>query len=436
MPQLRDSREAMSTLRPGDRIDRYTLVELIGRGSQAQVWRVVDPLAVGMHRALKLVPLGGCRDADVERIRREGRALARLDHPSLVRCHAMVEDVQRQCVGVILDLVEAVPLVELVDDARFEPRQREHVLAHVAGALAHLHQATVVHRDLKLANVLVCHHFWHDPSVPKNVKLVDLGISVAAGNPAPLTQLGVAVGTLPYMAPEVLDPIQFTGDPAAPRVDVFAFGVLAWRVLGGGHPAGSEPTDVVEYARVLRDAAAQRIAWPRGMLTHRWRQALTRCIGLTAALRPANGAELLRLLQDENQAAASPATISLARSRTMPLEASSGTPRATAPHGAPKVAASHEARDPGWDVATVPRLNPGGSSARTVPLTDDSAKRATQPLLENGTDVAMTGSAAETRRIEVANARAPRHERGTILRAVLLCIVVAGLTALALWFLK
>lgn len=260
-------------------MDRYTLVEPIGEGGQARVWRVVDPLQPERPRAAKLMDLSFASAAGAERVRREARQLVQLDHPSLVRCHALFEDVHQELLGVVMDYVDGCNVRDALEDARFTERHRFGLLRRVADVLAHLHERGIVHRDLKPDNVLLLTEFWDEPSSPANIKLVDFGIAAASGNPSPLTQVGNMVGTPAFMAPEALDPVTCPGGSANAAVDVFAFGVLSWVVLWGGHPTGlgddAHPADYASAYRVLGRTSAR---WPPEQPATEWSAIVEGCL--------------------------------------------------------------------------------------------------------------------------------------------------------------
>ncbi len=86
----------------GARIDRYLLVEPLGEGGQGSVWKAVDALDASRVVALKLVSIAQTKPTHLERVRREARALAKLEHPSLVRCHGLFEDFKASVLGLVL----------------------------------------------------------------------------------------------------------------------------------------------------------------------------------------------------------------------------------------------------------------------------------------------------------------------------------------------
>jgi serine/threonine protein kinase len=172
------------------------------------------------------------------------------------------------------------------------------VLLHVANALAHVHAHGIVHRDVKLENVLVTDAFFQRPHDPATVKLIDFGIAVRSQNPHPLTRAGFVMGTTPYLAPEQVDPRHFGGLRDTAESDVFAFGVLAWRVLMGDplqHPTGLRNlASLDEFAIAYRRAQHDR--WPARIPDPAYRALLRKALALRPEDRITNGAELVREL--------------------------------------------------------------------------------------------------------------------------------------------
>jgi serine/threonine-protein kinase len=281
------------SLAPGDRVDRFLLRERLGQGGQAEVWRVEDALAPGSPSAIKLIHAHG----EIERVRREARELARLHHPSVLGGKGIFENHQSR-VGVVMELVEGRTLLGLIGDPRLDERAKYFVLLHVANALAHVHAHGVVHRDVKLENVLVTDEFFRRPEDPSTLKLIDFGIAVRSKNPHPLTRAGFVMGTTPYLAPEQVDPGHFGGMRDTAASDVFAFGVLSWRVLLGDafqHPTGLRNlASLDDFAIAYRRAEHDR--WPACIPHPAFRVFLKRALALRAEDRIANGTELVKEL--------------------------------------------------------------------------------------------------------------------------------------------
>lgn len=286
-------------LASGDRVDRYVLRTRLGEGGQGEVWRADDLLAPDQPKALKLVRVASASATQLERLRREARRLVQLRHPSLVACHALFEDLHHEVVGVAMEYADGQPLDELIGDATMTEQDRLLLLAHIASALAYVHQRNVVHRDIKPENVVVTRGFRADPTDPSTVKLIDFGIAVESDNPRPLTKVGHVIGTPPYLAPELIDPSGWNHSGAAtPTSDVFAFGVLAWKLLLGdlyAHPTELGPrAQFAEYAIVYRQSAGQ--AWPRATMSAAWFPLVARCLALHAHDRLQDGLEVLTQL--------------------------------------------------------------------------------------------------------------------------------------------
>lgn len=315
----------------GDRVDRYVLDELLGEGGQGSVWRASDPLSPTEARAVKLIDTRRASDTELERARREARALARLDHPSLCRCHGLFEDVHHHVLGVAMDFADGVSLAAAIDDPRMSLAMREQALLHVASALAHVHKHGLIHRDVKPLNVVVTDGFWSAPGEARHIKLVDFGIA-DIGHGKRLTKEGHVLGTPPYMAPEQIEPSHW-GDERSPAIDVFSFGVMCWLVLADEHPTGLGPeAHLGDYAVAYRRAASE--AWPpRLPLDCALTSALTRALGLHARDRWADCGAMLG-------AVASPP----APSR---VSAPASTPASeTRVHGAPRSPAVPKASGP------------------------------------------------------------------------------------------
>jgi serine/threonine-protein kinase len=285
-------------LKPGDRIDRYTLVAPLGAGAQGTVWKVLDPLDGGAERALKLVPTSGLSAESFERARREAQSLASAPHPNLIACYGLFEDVAAGLVGIALELVDGDPLQEATGDARMTAAHRSALLVQLAEALAFVHGSKLVHRDLKPENVLVTAAFWAEPTRPGTIKLVDFGIAIQVGNPRPLTQVGGVLGTAPYLAPEAIVPSVAPDAALGYARDLFAYGVLAYELLLGRHPTGLEwDASPVQFVRAYAAAASGGKPWPPAGLPARWQEPIARCLAIDSTQRPASGVALLELVR-------------------------------------------------------------------------------------------------------------------------------------------
>ncbi len=201
-------------LRPGLVIDRYELVREIGRGGFGVVWEALDR-GLGRAVALKAVRSGQRPDLREERLLREAEAAARLAHPNIVT----LLDAGRSEQGpyLILELLRGETLATRLDQGPIAIREALRIGVEVAKGLAHAHELGVVHRDLTPGNVFLCRD--------GQVKVLDFGMAHAFGRPK------AEGGTRSYMAPE-----QAAGAPEDERTDVFALGVVLYRMLSGKLP--------------------------------------------------------------------------------------------------------------------------------------------------------------------------------------------------------
>jgi serine/threonine-protein kinase len=196
---------------------RYRLEELLGSGGMSVVWLARDEV---LHRAVAVKVLhlrdGTARD----RIRGEARAAAALSHPNLAQVHDFGDD---GFPFLVMELVAGRTLQQHLDERELPPQEAFRICAGVAAGLAAAHAASLVHQDVKPANIMV---------TATGAKLVDFGLAAPAG-PQPLEDI---LGTPAYLAPERLS------GHVVPPSDVYALGVLLYRLLAGTLPWTADTT--------------------------------------------------------------------------------------------------------------------------------------------------------------------------------------------------
>lgn len=380
------------------RVDRYQLVEPIGGGGQATVWRVDDPLSPGVSRAIKVVPVSESRPNDLERIRREARSLAKLSHPCLLACHGLFEDLQIGLLGLVMDFVAGSNLADGQDDSRMTELHHRFILAHLAEVLGYVHAHDVVHRDLKLENVLLTRDFWTNPTNPATVKLVDFGIAAGSAEAHPLTAVGHVIGTGCYMAPEVLAPAVFPGPQRAPAVDVFAFGILAMLLTKRAHPTGLSPrASLLDFANKYRDLSRDP-TWPTGVPPGPIGRVIADCLVLQPASRVATGQELASRMRRVIGDSASAGHSDAATTALPPTVVSSGTMSAPGAWTATVTGTEVSPRAAGPGPATEPmganfRAGPGVGAAPPLipPAPPRQARLGVSPLVVAVAGVAGAG---------------------------------------------
>jgi hypothetical protein len=204
-------------------LGRFRILERIGSGGMGVVYRAYDE-RLQREVAVKEIP-----GADSERVMREAKAAARLNHPAVVTLYEF--GAAGSSAILVSELACGEPLDELAADGRLTDRDIAEVGLDVCGGLAHAHERGVIHRDVKPANVVVD----SDSSQPA-AKLMDFGIAALADE-GRLTATGEVVGTLAYMSPEQAD-----GREAGEASDVYSLALTLYECWAGFNPvAGATP---------------------------------------------------------------------------------------------------------------------------------------------------------------------------------------------------
>ncbi len=231
----------------GSRITHYELLDILGRGGMGEVWRARDT-RLDREVALKTLPPRLAADPDrVARLAREARLLATLNHPNIAAIHGLEEQDGRH--WLVLELVTGPTLEDRLAVGRLPVEEAARIALQVADALEAAHEKGIIHRDLKPANIKL--------TADGRVKVLDFGIalSLAAASSgatstvtAPPHTAGSAVGTPAYMSPE-----QARGEEVGRTSDIWAFGVLLYRMLAGRLPFASA-TVADTLAQILQSA--------------------------------------------------------------------------------------------------------------------------------------------------------------------------------------
>jgi hypothetical protein len=210
----------------GDQIDgRYVLLEELGRGGMAIVFRASN-VTLGHDVAFKvLLPRYGEDRRMVTRFAREARAASQIDHVNVVKVYDF-GFAEQGYYFLAMELLEGEPLRDAIR-TRLSTARALSLLGRISAGMARAHELGVVHRDLKPENVMISRTRSRD-----SVTIVDFGLSkLDDGEQAALTREGDVIGTPDYMAPE-----QWRGQGVDARVDVYAFGCMAYELLTGALP--------------------------------------------------------------------------------------------------------------------------------------------------------------------------------------------------------
>jgi serine/threonine protein kinase len=219
---------------------RYRLERIIGTGGMAIVWCAAD-LRLGRRVAIKVMADTLAADpAYVERFAREARTAAGLSHRGLVPVYDYAASASQPFL--VMELVDGGTLADRIALGAVGAEETRALAADLLSALECIHAAGILHRDIKPANVLV--------GSDGRARLTDFGIAHPE-DATRLTRTGQLIGTLRYLAPEVI-----AGAPPSRRSDLYALGVLI-RELAGEH-ADRELTALVE--RLTAQEPAERPA--------------------------------------------------------------------------------------------------------------------------------------------------------------------------------
>jgi serine/threonine-protein kinase len=257
---------------------RYRLEQVIATGGMGQVWRATDE-TLERHVAVKVLrPDTASEEGFLERFRAEAKHSAALQHPNIATVHDFGEGAHSAYL--VMELIEGRPLSEIIKERAPLPAEEvTEILYQAAIALNAAHEAGVVHRDVKPANIVVDDHGY--------ARLTDFGISRAIAG-AQLTQTGEVLGTPHYLAPE-----QAQGQPAGPASDLYALAVVGYELITGNRPFAGDSMITTALAHVSQPAPQLPDDVPEPLRT-----VVMAGLAKDPAQRPANGeamAEALRL---------------------------------------------------------------------------------------------------------------------------------------------
>ena len=205
----------------GTTLGQYRILEEIGRGGMAVVYKAYQP-ALDRTVAMKVLPPELSLDYQfVQRFAREARSATKLTHPHIVTIHELDQTEGNHFI--VMEYVDGPSMADLLmREGALPPPQAAQILAQVGSALDYAHRQAFVHRDIKPANILL--------GPGETAKLTDFGI-VKAADGTSLTRTGTLLGTPAYMSPE-----QARGTTITRSTDVYSLGVVAYEMLSGRVP--------------------------------------------------------------------------------------------------------------------------------------------------------------------------------------------------------
>jgi eukaryotic-like serine/threonine-protein kinase len=255
--------------------DRYALTTKIASGGMGDVWEA-DDTVLSRQVAVKVLRPGTDEEVFARRFRSEALYSANLCHPNIATVFDYGEE--DTLAYLVMELVPGEPLSALVQrEGALEPDRVRAIMGQAALALGAAHEAGVVHRDVKPANILV--------APDGTVKLTDFGIARAIDGSGQ-TQTGEVLGTPHYLSPE-----QALGEPATGASDLYALGIVAHEMLTGRRPFDKGTPVATALAQVNEPPPPLPPHVPGGL-----RRLIERCLNKKPADRPESARELGELL--------------------------------------------------------------------------------------------------------------------------------------------
>jgi eukaryotic-like serine/threonine-protein kinase len=264
-------------------LGRYRLLARIGEGGMGEVWKAHDD-NLDRDVALKLLLRGTLEHATRrERFRREALVLSRLSHPGVATIFDF--DAQNGYDFLVMEYVAGGSIESRLADGPLPIDQILTLGSSIADALDNAHRQGILHRDLKPGNVVL--------TADGNPKILDFGLAVLLSggqSTGRMTQPGMIVGSLPYMAPE-----QLFGQADDSRTDLYALGAMLFEMTTGRRPFVKDRPEALMFAIINEAAPSVRSLRPDS--PEALDRLISECLRKDAVQRPASAGEIGRTLR-------------------------------------------------------------------------------------------------------------------------------------------
>ena len=265
--------------------NRYQLLEPLGTGGMAQVYRARD-LMLERFVAIKILRSDYSADPELQvRFRQEAKAAANLSHPNIVTVHDFGFDQGK--LFIVMELVPGTNLKLMVENlGKFSPEDALPIIVQACAGLGYAHRAGLVHCDVKPHNILV--------TPDRRVKVTDFGIARAIAGIHPDEQNDVVWGSPLYFSPE-----QAAGQAPSPASDVYSLGVVMYEMLAGRPPFIAKTADTL--ARLHREMMPQPPSELNPKVTPELEQIIMKILAKEPAARYRTADQLGRVLMTFGQ---------------------------------------------------------------------------------------------------------------------------------------
>jgi eukaryotic-like serine/threonine-protein kinase len=279
-----------------NKLGRYDIIRVLGKGAMGLVYEALDP-NLNRRVAIKTIKVENLSEeaaAEYEaRFKTEAHSAARLQHPNIVSVYD--SDRHGDMAFLVMEFIQGEDLKHHLDAGeRFSLEQSLAMMRELLSALEYAHRQSIVHRDVKPANLLI--------EADGRVKLTDFGVARIQDSGEVTRTQGSMVGTLKYMSPE-----QVQGQPIDARADLFAVGIVLYQLLTGKRPFDGDTDFAIIQQIVNHTPAAPSSVNP--MLPPAIDAVLVRALAKKRDQRFASAQEFGQALQEASGQAADPTVI-------------------------------------------------------------------------------------------------------------------------------